>query len=107
MIAYLTGNFVRAVSGIQLSPARGSCPWCWRDDRGGHGFLYNAYPAKVFMGDTGCLASAACWAVVVATQARVRAGGGRLFVIEAISVLTQIGWFKITKRLTGEGKASS
>lgn len=73
----------------------------------GMGFLwYNAYPAKVFMGDTGSLGLGGMLGVVaVATKhefALVIIGG--LFVIEAVSVLSQIGWFKITRRLTGQGQ---
>ncbi len=73
----------------------------------GMGFLwYNAYPAKVFMGDTGSLGLGGMLGVVaVATKhefALVVIGG--LFVIEALSVIMQVSWFKLTRRLTGEGK---
>ena len=73
----------------------------------GMGFLwYNAYPAKVFMGDTGSLGLGGMLGVVaVATKhefALVVIGG--LFVIEALSVIMQVIWFKLTRRLTGEGK---
>ena len=73
----------------------------------GMGFLwFNAYPAKVFMGDTGSLGLGGMLGVVaVATKhefALVIIGG--LFVMEALSVMMQVGWFKITKRLTGTGK---
>jgi phospho-N-acetylmuramoyl-pentapeptide-transferase len=109
MIAYLTGNFVFAqYLGIQFAPGAGELAVVLGSMIGaGMGFLwYNAYPAKVFMGDTGSLGLGGMLGVVaVATKhefALVVIGG--LFVIEAVSVLTQIGWFKITKRLTGEGK---
>ncbi len=109
MIAYLTGNFVFAdYLGIQFAPGAGELAVVLGAMIGaGMGFLwYNAYPARVFMGDTGSLGLGAMLGVVaVATKhefALVVIGG--LFVIEAVSVLTQIGWFKITKRLTGEGK---
>ena len=109
MIAYLTGNFVFAsYLGIQFAPGAGELAVLLGALIGsGMGFLwYNAYPAKVFMGDTGSLGLGGMLGVVaVATKhefALVVIGG--LFVIEAVSVLTQIGWFKITKRLTGEGK---
>jgi len=109
MIAYLTGNFVFAqYLGIQFAPGAGELAVVLGSMIGaGMGFLwYNAYPAKVFMGDTGSLGLGGMLGVVaVATKhefALVVIGG--LFVLEALSVLTQIGWFKITKRLTGEGK---
>ncbi|WP_353255903.1 phospho-N-acetylmuramoyl-pentapeptide-transferase [Hyphomonas sp.] len=109
MIAYLSGNFVFAdYLGIQFAPGAGELAVVLGAMIGaGMGFLwYNAYPARVFMGDTGSLGLGAMLGVVaVATKhefALVVIGG--LFVIEAVSVLTQIGWFKVTKRLTGEGK---
>jgi phospho-N-acetylmuramoyl-pentapeptide-transferase len=58
------------------------------------GFLwFNCHPAKVFMGDTGSLAIGGMLVVV-----------GGVFVIEAVSVLIQRSWFKITKKRYGEGR---
>jgi phospho-N-acetylmuramoyl-pentapeptide-transferase len=109
MIAYLTGNFVFAeYLGIQFAPGAGEIAVLLGAMIGaGMGFLwYNAYPAKVFMGDTGSLGLGGMLGVVaVATKhefALVIIGG--LFVMEALSVMMQVGWFKITKRLTGTGK---
>jgi len=109
MIAYLTGNFVFAeYLGIQFAPGAGEIAVLLGAMIGaGMGFLwYNAYPAKVFMGDTGSLGLGGMLGIVaVATKhefALVVIGG--LFVLEALSVMLQIGWFKITKRLTGEGQ---
>jgi phospho-N-acetylmuramoyl-pentapeptide-transferase len=109
LIAYLTGNFVFAgYLGIQFAPGAGELAILLAAMIGaGMGFLwYNAYPAKVFMGDTGSLGLGGMLGVVaVATKhefALVIIGG--LFVLEALSVMMQIGWFKITRRLTGEGK---
>ncbi len=109
MIAYLTGNFVFAsYLGIQFAPGAGELAVILGAMIGaGMGFLwYNAYPAKVFMGDTGSLGLGGMLGVVaVATKhefALVVIGG--LFVIEALSVLSQIGWFKLTRRLTGQGQ---
>ena len=109
MIAYLTGNFVFAeYLGIQFAPGAGELSVLLGAMIGaGMGFLwYNAYPAKVFMGDTGSLGLGGMLGVVaVSTKhefALVIIGG--LFVIEALSVMTQIGWFKISRKLTGEGK---
>lgn len=109
MIAYLTGNFVFAdYLGIQFAPGAGEIAVVLGAMIGaGMGFLwYNAYPAKVFMGDTGSLGLGGMLGVVaVATKhefALVIIGG--LFVMEALSVMLQVGWFKITRRLTGTGQ---
>ena len=66
---------------------------------GGLGFLwYNAPPAAVFMGDTGSLAlGGALGAIAVATKHEiVLAIVGGLFVVEALSVIIQVGYFKLT-----------
>lgn len=68
---------------------------------GGLGFLwYNAPPAAVFMGDTGSLAlGGALGAIAVATKHEiVLAIVGGLFVVEALSVIIQVGYFKRTGR---------
>ena len=109
MIAYLTGNFVFAeYLGIQFAPGAGELAVLLGAMMGaGMGFLwYNAYPAKVFMGDTGSLGLGGMLGVVAVAAkhefALVIIGG--LFVLEALSVMLQVGWFKITRKLTGEGK---
>ncbi len=109
MIAYLTGNLIFAnYLGIQFTPGTGELSVLLAAMIGsGMGFLwFNAFPAKVFMGDTGSLGLGGMLGVIaVATKhefALVIIGG--LFVIEALSVMMQIGWFKITRKLTGEGK---
>jgi phospho-N-acetylmuramoyl-pentapeptide-transferase len=65
------------------------------------GFLWwNASPAKIFMGDTGSLAlggALAGIAIVTRTELLLVVLGG-LFVIETLSVIIQIGFFKVTKR---------
>jgi phospho-N-acetylmuramoyl-pentapeptide-transferase len=68
---------------------------------GGMGFLwYNAPPAKIFMGDTGSLAlGGGLGAVAVALKHEiVLAIIGGLFVMEALSVMIQVGYFKLTKK---------
>ena len=109
MIAYLTGNFVFAdYLGIQFTPGTGELAVLLSAMIGaGMGFLwYNAFPAKVFMGDTGSLGLGGMLGVVAVAAkhefALVVIGG--LFVIEAVSVMMQIGWFKLTRKVTGEGK---
>jgi phospho-N-acetylmuramoyl-pentapeptide-transferase len=68
---------------------------------GGLGFLwYNAPPAAVFMGDTGSLAlGGALGAIAVATKHEiVLAIIGGLFVVEALSVIIQVLYYKRTKK---------
>ena len=109
LIAYLTGNFIFAeYLGIQFAPGAGEIAVILGAMIGaGMGFLwFNAYPAQVFMGDTGSLGLGALLGVVaVAVKhefALVVIGG--LFVLEALSVIFQVSWFKATRILTGEGK---
>jgi len=67
----------------------------------GLGFLwFNAYPAKMFMGDVGSLAlGAALGTVALATRHEaVLAITGGIFVIEALSVIFQVGSFKLRRR---------
>jgi phospho-N-acetylmuramoyl-pentapeptide-transferase len=71
------------------------------------GFLwYNAPPAEVFMGDVGSLAiGGAMGTVAVLTKQEfilVMVGG--VFVMEALSVILQVGFFKMTKRTSGTGR---
>jgi len=71
------------------------------------GFLwYNTYPAQVFMGDTGSLTIGGIIAVLaIATRKELLipllCG---IFLIENLSVVMQVGWFKFTKRKYGEGR---
>jgi phospho-N-acetylmuramoyl-pentapeptide-transferase len=66
----------------------------------GLGFLwFNAFPASVFMGDVGSLPIGASLGTVaiITKQEIVLAIVGGVFVIETISVILQIGFFKATK----------
>ncbi len=71
------------------------------------GFLWwNASPAQIFMGDTGSLAlggAVAGFAIMTRTELLLIILGG-LFVLETVSVMMQVTWFKTTKRLTGTGR---
>ena len=109
LIAYLTGNFIFAnYLGIQFAPGAGELAVLLGAMIGaGMGFLwYNAYPAKVFMGDTGSLGLGGMIGVVAVAVKHEFALAiiGGLFVIEALSVMIQISWFKVTRKLFGEGK---
>ena len=71
------------------------------------GFLwYNAPPAEVFMGDVGSLAiGGALGTVAILTkQEFLLPFIGGVFIIEAFSVMLQVGYFKFTRRTTGTGK---
>jgi phospho-N-acetylmuramoyl-pentapeptide-transferase len=101
LIAYLCGNVVFAnYLQIHHVPGVGELAvFCATLVGAGLGFLwYNAHPAQVFMGDTGSLAiGGALGAVAVATKHElVLAIIGGLFVIEALSVMIQVFWFKRT-----------
>jgi len=67
---------------------------------------YNAYPAQVFMGDTGSLALGATLAVVSlqSQQWLLLPVVGIIFVLEALSVIIQTSYFKWTRRRLGEGR---
>jgi len=71
------------------------------------GFLwFNCHPAQIFMGDTGSLAIGGALAAVAVLikQELVLILVGGVFVIEALSVLLQVGGFKLTRRITGAGR---
>lgn len=71
------------------------------------GFLwYNAYPAQVFMGDTGSLALGgviAALAILVRKELLIPVLCG-VFVVENLSVMMQVSWFKYTRKRYGEGR---
>ncbi len=71
------------------------------------GFLiYNHHPAKVFMGDTGSLflGGMVVGAAFIIDEPMIIIIAGGVYIFEALSVMLQVGYFKITKKLTGEGK---
>ncbi|MEN8775768.1 MAG: phospho-N-acetylmuramoyl-pentapeptide-transferase [Polaribacter sp.] len=71
------------------------------------GFLwYNTYPAQIFMGDTGSLTIGGIIAVIAISIRKelllpILAG---IFVVENLSVILQVSWFKYTKKKFGEGR---
>jgi len=71
------------------------------------GFLwYNSFPAQVFMGDTGSLALGgiiAVFAVIIRKELLIPILCG-IFLVENLSVVLQVAWFKRTKRKYGEGR---
>ncbi len=71
------------------------------------GFLwYNTYPAQVFMGDTGSLMLGgiiAVLAIIVRKELLIPVLCG-IFLVESLSVMMQVSYFKYTKRIFGEGR---
>lgn len=101
VIAYVVGNFnYTQYLGVHFVPGTGELLiFCAALFGGGMGFLwYNAPPAAVFMGDTGSLAlGGALGAIAVCTKHEiVLAIVGGLFVVEALSVIIQVLYFKRT-----------
>ena len=71
------------------------------------GFLwYNSYPAQVFMGDTGSLAMGgiiAVFAIIIRKEFLIPVLCG-IFLVESLSVVMQVSWFKYTKKKYGAGR---
>lgn len=71
------------------------------------GFLwYNSYPAQVFMGDTGSLAIGgiiAVFAIIIRKELLIPILCG-VFLVESLSVMIQVSWFKYTRKKYGEGR---
>lgn len=67
---------------------------------------YNSHPAEVFMGDTGSLALGGLLGVMafMIHQPLTLVIAGGVFVMELLSVVMQVGWFKYTRRRYGEGR---
>jgi len=109
VFAYVTGNAVYAkYLLIPYIPGTGELLiFCAAMSGAGLAFLwFNAHPAQVFMGDVGALAlgGALGTIAVIVRQEIVLAIMGGIFVVEAISVMLQVSWFKYTKRRYGEGR---
>jgi phospho-N-acetylmuramoyl-pentapeptide-transferase len=103
LIAYIVGNRVFAnYLQVHFVPGVGEiAPFCGAMIGSGLGFLwYNAPPARIFMGDTGSLAlGGALGVMAVAAKHEIVLGIiGGLFVIEALSVMIQVGYYKVTKK---------
>jgi phospho-N-acetylmuramoyl-pentapeptide-transferase len=101
VFAYLAGNRVFSeYLGIPSIPGAGELSiFCGALAGAGLGFLwFNTYPAQVFMGDVGALALGAalgCVAVIVRQEIVLLVMGG-LFVMETVSVMLQVGSYKLT-----------
>lgn len=109
VFAYVTGNAVFSkYLLIPYIPGAGELLiFCAAMAGAGLAFLwFNAYPAQVFMGDVGALAlGGALGTIAVITRQEIVLGiMGGVFVLEALSVMAQVTWFKYTKKKYGEGR---
>jgi phospho-N-acetylmuramoyl-pentapeptide-transferase len=101
VFAYVTGN-IKIAQYLQLNYVSGSgeiSVFCGAMVGAGLGFLwFNTYPAQVFMGDVGSLPIGAALgtAAVITKQEVLLVLVGGLFVMEALSVIFQVGFFKMT-----------
>ena len=110
IMAYAAGNSkIAAYLLISFVPGTGELAvLCAALVGAGMAFLwYNSHPAEVFMGDTGSLALGGLIGVIafMVQQPLTLAIVGGVFVVEAVSVIIQVSYFKYTKRRspTGEG----
>jgi phospho-N-acetylmuramoyl-pentapeptide-transferase len=109
LLAYVSGNVIFSdYLNIMYIPGAGELViFCSAFVGACVGFLwYNAYPAQVFMGDTGSLSLGAIIAVLALTIRKellipVLCG---IFLIENLSVIIQVSYFKYTRKKFGEGK---
>ena len=109
IFAYVTGNSVYSKYLLfPYIPGAGELMiFCAAIAGAGLAFLwFNAYPAQVFMGDVGALAlGGALGTIAVITRQEILLGiMGGVFVMEALSVMVQVAWFKYTKKKYGEGR---
>jgi phospho-N-acetylmuramoyl-pentapeptide-transferase len=101
VLSYVAGH-VKIADYLQIQYVAGSgelAVFCGALVGAGMGFLwYNAYPAQIFMGDVGSLPlGGALGAVAVITKHEILlALVGGIFVVEALSVIFQVGFFKVT-----------
>jgi len=103
VFAYVSGNinFARYLAVPYVAGAGEICVFCGAMVGAGLGFLwFNTYPAQVFMGDIGALALGAALGVVavIVRQELVLFLMGGVFVVETVSVILQVGSFKLTGR---------
>ena len=109
VFAYVTGSsiFSRYLFLPHIPGAGELLIFCAAMAGAGLAFLwFNAYPAQVFMGDVGALAlgGALGTIAVIVRQEIVLAIMGGIFVVEALSVMAQVMYFKYTKKRFGEGR---
>jgi phospho-N-acetylmuramoyl-pentapeptide-transferase len=109
IFAYLTGSvtYSKYLFIPHIAGAGELLIFCGAMAGAGLAFLwYNAHPAQVFMGDVGALAlgGALGTIAVIVRQEIVLFIMGGIFVVETLSVMMQVAYFKFTKKRTGVGK---
>lgn len=109
IFAYVAGHaeFSKYLGEPSIPGAGELAVFCAAIAGAGLAFLwFNAYPAEVFMGDVGALALGAALGTVavIIRQELVLFIMGGVFVVEAVSVMLQVSWFKYTKKRYGAGK---
>ncbi len=109
VFAYVTGNasYSRYLFLPHIPGAGELLIFCGAMAGAGLAFLwFNAYPAQVFMGDVGALAlgGALGTIAVIVRQEIVLFMMGGVFVVETVSVILQVGYFKFTKKKFGTGR---
>lgn len=109
VFAYVTGNAVFAPYLLlpHIPGAGELLIFCGAMAGAGLAFLwFNTHPAQVFMGDVGALAlgGALGTIAVIVRQEIVLAIMGGIFVVEALSVMLQVTWFKYTRKRYGTGR---
>jgi phospho-N-acetylmuramoyl-pentapeptide-transferase len=109
LFAYVTGSsvFSRYLFLPHIAGAGELLIFCSAMAGAGLAFLwFNTHPAQVFMGDVGALAlgGALGTVAVIVRQEIVLAIMGGIFVVEALSVMLQVSWFKFTKKRYGQGR---
>jgi phospho-N-acetylmuramoyl-pentapeptide-transferase len=109
VFAYLIGRAdTSRYLGLLYMPGSGELTiFCFALVGAALGFLwFNAHPAEVFMGDTGSLAiggALAAVAILLKSEFLLVIIGG-VFVLEALSVMLQVSWFKYTAKTRGRGE---
>lgn len=109
VLTYVSGHaeFSRYLQVPHVTGAGELTVFCAAMIGAGMGFLwFNCHPAQMFMGDTGSLALGGALGImaVLIHQPFVLVIAGGVFVMEAVSVILQRGWFQYTKRRTGAGQ---
>ena len=109
VFAYVTGSsvFSRYLLFPHIPGSGELLIFCSAMAGAGLAFLwFNAHPAQVFMGDVGALAlgGALGTIAVIVRQEIVLAVMGGIFVVEALSVIVQVAWFKYTRKKYGVGR---
>ncbi len=109
VFAYVTGSAVysKYLFFPHITGAGELLIFCAAIAGSGLAFLwFNTHPAQVFMGDVGALSLGAALGTVavIVRQEIVLAVMGGVFVVEALSVMLQVGYFKYSKRRFGEGR---